>query len=258
MEPEARTNRAKTREVIAWGSISETNIGRNDQFGRLLGTVTGVLNGASTVFITSPPPKVASCDVLTTAGDVLIATGAPTRTPVPGEAGEFISHVELTVVGRFGKYAEATGAMTFDGRSHTGTVPPTTDLVYQGTCVGRMSKAAGTKPCCGGTPVATVDTAGSPATRVLLAKDPRALLAPPSPGKEAGARSAACATPSHLTRRLIVAARQQARLCLRTSCSSWLRSLECVAVRPGARRFCPRHPDERYQSPPNRRPPAQT
>jgi hypothetical protein len=34
------------------GSIAETRIPSNDQFGRLLGTVTGVLNGASTVFIT--------------------------------------------------------------------------------------------------------------------------------------------------------------------------------------------------------------
>src|SRR6476660_8404943 len=72
------------------GSIAETSIPSNDQFGRLLGTVTGVLNGASTVFITSPPPNVASYDVfLTTADDVLIATGLPTRTPVPGEPGEF-------------------------------------------------------------------------------------------------------------------------------------------------------------------------
>ena len=89
------------------GSIAETRIPSNDQFGRLLGTVTGVLNGASTV-ITSPPPNVTSFDVfLMTAGDVLIATGVPTRTPVPGEPGEFISHVDLTVVGGSGKYAQA-------------------------------------------------------------------------------------------------------------------------------------------------------
>jgi len=120
------------------GSIAETAIPSNDPFGRLLGTVTGVLNGASTVFLTSPPPNVTSYDVfLTTAGDVLIATGvsAP-RTPVPGEPGEFISHVDLTVVGGFGKYADATGTMTFDGRSHTGTVPRTADLVYQGSVCG--------------------------------------------------------------------------------------------------------------------------
>ncbi|HEY5619774.1 MAG TPA: hypothetical protein VIK60_17670 [Vicinamibacterales bacterium] len=125
------------------GSIAETRIPSNDQFGRLLGTVTGVLNGASTVFITSLTP-VQSYDVfLTTSGDVLIATGVPTRTPVPGEPGEFISHVDLTVVGGSGKYAEATGTMTFDGRSHTGTVPQTVDLVYQGTVCGPNVKGGG-------------------------------------------------------------------------------------------------------------------
>ena len=74
---------------------------------------------------------------LTTTGDVLIATGvsAP-RTPVPGEPGEFISHIDLTIVGGFGKYAEATGTMTFDGVSHTGTVPRTADIIYKGTVCG--------------------------------------------------------------------------------------------------------------------------
>ena len=121
--------------------VGSSDFNSNDPFGRLLGTVTGVLNGASTVFITSPPPNVTSYDVfLTTAGDVLIATGFPTRTPVPGEPGEFISHVDLTVVGGFGQYAEATGTMTFDGRSHTGTVPRTADLVYQGTVCGSNVK----------------------------------------------------------------------------------------------------------------------
>ena len=127
------------------GSIAETRIPSNDPIGRLLGTVTGVLNGASTVFLTNPPPNVTSYDVfLTTAGDVLIATGvsAP-RTPVPGEPGEFTSHVDLTIVGGFGKYAGATGTMTFDGISHTGTVPPTSDLVYQGTVCGPNVKGGG-------------------------------------------------------------------------------------------------------------------
>ena len=126
------------------GGIAETAIPSNDALGRLLGTVTGVLNGASTVFLTTPPPNVTSYDVfLTTAGDVLIATGVPTRTPVPGEPGEFISHVDLTVVGGFGQYAKATGTMTFDGRTHTGTVPTTADLVYQGTVCGPNVKGGG-------------------------------------------------------------------------------------------------------------------
>jgi hypothetical protein len=119
------------------GSIAETAIPSNDPFGRLLGTVTGVLKGSSTVFISSLAPTVTSYDVfLTTEGDVLIATGLPTRAPVPGEPGEFFSHVELTVVGGFGKYAEATGTMTFDGRTHAATVPRTADLVYEGTVCG--------------------------------------------------------------------------------------------------------------------------
>jgi hypothetical protein len=126
------------------GSIAETRIPSKDQFGRFLSTVTGVLNGAGTVFITSPPPNVTSYDVfVTTAGDVLIATGVPSRIAVPGEPGEFITHVDLTVVGGSGKYAEATGTMTFDGRSHTGTVPPTSDLVYQGTVCGPNVKGGG-------------------------------------------------------------------------------------------------------------------
>jgi len=60
--------------------------------------------------------------------------GAPVG--VPDEPGEFITHVDLTVVGGSGKYAEATGTMTFDGVSHTGTVPQTVDLIYKGTVCG--------------------------------------------------------------------------------------------------------------------------
>jgi hypothetical protein len=126
------------------GGITETRIpSPNDPFGRLLGIVTGVLNGASTVFITCLSPT-ASYDVfVTTQGDTLIAIGAPTRTPIPGEPGEFTTHVELTVIGGSGKYAEATGSMTFDGVSHTGTVPQTVDLVYKGTVCGPNIKAGG-------------------------------------------------------------------------------------------------------------------
>ena len=61
---------------------------------------------------------------------------APPRTPVPGEPGEFISHIDLTIAGGFGKYAEATGTMTFDGVSHTGTVPRTADIIYKATVCG--------------------------------------------------------------------------------------------------------------------------
>ena len=125
------------------GSIAETRIPSNDPLGRLLGTVTGVLNGASTVFITSMNPTRSYDVFLTTQGDMLIATGLPTRTPIPGEPGEFITHVDLTIIGGSGKYAEATGTMTFDGISHTTTVPPTADLVYKGTVCGPNVKGGG-------------------------------------------------------------------------------------------------------------------
>ena len=65
------------------------------------------------------------------------------NTALATEPGEFFTHVDLTVVGGSGKYAEATGTMTFDGRFHTGTVPQTADLVYQGTVCGPNVKAGG-------------------------------------------------------------------------------------------------------------------
>jgi hypothetical protein len=86
------------------GSIAETRISLGTEPTRLLGTVTGVLNGAVTVTLLSPPPNVRSLDIfVTTSGDVLRAEGLPTRTPVPGEPGEFITHVDLTVVGGGGQ-----------------------------------------------------------------------------------------------------------------------------------------------------------
>jgi hypothetical protein len=116
------------------GSIAKTRISLGTEPTRLLGTVTGVLNGAVTVTILSPPPNVRSLDIFVTkSGDVLRAEGLPTRTPVPGEPGEFITHVDLTVVGGSGKYEGAYGTMEFDGLSHTAAVPPTAELIYKGT-----------------------------------------------------------------------------------------------------------------------------
>ena len=127
------------------GGITETAI---LPIGRLLGNVTGVLNGASTVFITSPPPNVTSFDVfLTKRGDMLTATGLPTRTPVPGAPpGEFTSHVDLTITGGSGKYEGASGWMTFDGFSHNAFGGPgvaTSDLIYQGSVCGPNLKGDG-------------------------------------------------------------------------------------------------------------------
>ena len=124
------------------GSIAETRIPSND-INRLLSNVTGTLQGAGTVFITGLNPPASFDAFLTEKGDLLMAVGAPVRTPIPGQPGEFISHVELTITGGSGKYEGATGTMTFDGVSHTLTVPPTADLVYRGIACGPNIKAHG-------------------------------------------------------------------------------------------------------------------
>ncbi len=126
------------------GSIAETRISLGTEPARFLGTVTGVLNGAVTVTIISPPPNVRSLDIfLTKSGDVLRAEGLPTRTPVPGEPGEFITHVDLTVVGGSGKYEGAYGTMELDGLSHNAAVPPNSEFIYKGTVCGPNVKGDG-------------------------------------------------------------------------------------------------------------------
>jgi hypothetical protein len=106
--------------------------------------VTGVLNGAVTVSLITTMPTVRSSDIfLTNGGDVLRAEGLPTRTPVPGEPGEFIAHVDLTVVGGAGKYEGAYGTMEFDGLSHNAAVPPNSEFIYKGTVCGPNVKGDG-------------------------------------------------------------------------------------------------------------------
>jgi hypothetical protein len=140
--------------IAAWadcqyvrGGITETSIPANDQFGRLLGNVTGVLNGASTVFITSLSPPTSFDVFVTKRGDMLTAIGFPTRTPVPGAPpGEFTTHVDLTITGGSGKYEAATGTLTFDGQSHNAFGGPgvaNADLTYQGTVCGPNVKGDG-------------------------------------------------------------------------------------------------------------------
>ena len=127
------------------GSIAETRISLDAEPPRFLGTVTGVLNGAVTVTLLSGPPNVRSLDIfLTKSGDVLRTEGSPTRTPIPGAPpGEFTTHVVLDITGGWGKYEGAYGMMEYDGLSHTGAVPPTTDFVYKGTVCGPNVKGDG-------------------------------------------------------------------------------------------------------------------
>ena len=127
------------------GSISETRISRGTEPARILGTVTGVLNGAVTVTLINPTPPVRSSDIFVTkSGDVLRAEGLPVRTPIPGAPpGEFSVHVDLTITGGWGKYEGAYGTMEFEGLGHTTAVPPTTELIYKGTVCGPNVKGDG-------------------------------------------------------------------------------------------------------------------
>src|SRR5712691_2616631 len=146
--------RADCRHVR--GGITSTSIPSNDPMGRVLGNVDGVLNGASTAFITGfgqpPAPFIVlnatSFDVfVTNRGDLLTATGAATLTPVPGKPpGEFTEKATLTITGGSGKYAGATGTITFEGHAHNvfgGPGVGTFNVVYQGSVCGPNLKADG-------------------------------------------------------------------------------------------------------------------
>jgi len=110
------------------GTITETQIpAPNDPpGGRSLANVFGVLNGANTAVLTSVSQdglSATSLDVfLTTRGDVLTATGAATFTPIPGNSSDFRLFVTLTVTGGSGKYAGATGTLTYQGLANVDAV----------------------------------------------------------------------------------------------------------------------------------------
>jgi hypothetical protein len=137
------------------GSITETVIpAPNDPFGRVLGNVLGVLNGANTAIVTSVTPSgsggldATSSDVyLTNQGDMLTGTGAVTLTPAPGgPAGEFVVYVTLTITGGSREYSGATGTLTLEGQAHNFGVPDavaTFDETYQGSVCGPNLNAGG-------------------------------------------------------------------------------------------------------------------
>ena len=140
--------RADCRHVR--GGITSTIIpSPNDSFGRVLGNVDGVLNGATTAFITSlnPSPDVlnaTSFDVfVTNGGDMLTATEAVTLTPVPGKPpGEFTENATLTITGGSGKYKGASGTITLEGKAvFDSSGGGTFDVIYQGSVCGPNLKA---------------------------------------------------------------------------------------------------------------------
>ncbi len=140
--------RADCRHVR--GGITETIIAApNDPLGRVLGNVDGVLNGAHTALITSFNPAPAPLIVLhatsfdvfvTNGGDMLTGTCANTLTPVPGKPpGDFRENATFTITGGSGKYAGATGRMSYKGRAHNvfgGAGLGTFNLIYRGYVCG--------------------------------------------------------------------------------------------------------------------------
>ena len=131
------------------GSDVETIIpSPNDPFGRTLGIVNGVLNGASSAVVTSLSPDglhATSSDVfVTNGGDILTATGAVTLTPVPGSSSELTENATLTITGGSGKYTGATGTITLAGRAvFDSSGGGTFDVIYQGSVCGPNLKGNG-------------------------------------------------------------------------------------------------------------------
>jgi hypothetical protein len=107
----------------------------NDPFGRILGNVNGVLNGAVTTFLDSLSPDgidFTSIDVfVTNRGDMLTATGSGTQTPVPTNPSEQTINVTLTITGGSGKYDGATGMITLTGLAQNVTGAPGVGSIFE-------------------------------------------------------------------------------------------------------------------------------
>ena len=116
----------------------------NDPLGRVLGTVTGVLNGSKTAILTSLVPgaegvlNATTMDIFVTKSrDLLWATGVAVFTPIPGQpAGFFTDELTLTVIGGTGKFEGATGTINVVGESQNLFSPNAGeaffDLAYSG------------------------------------------------------------------------------------------------------------------------------
>ncbi len=97
----------------------------NDPFGRVLGTVTGVLEGSVTAILTSPPgPATSTFDVfLTKSGDAIAATGEAAFDPTDN-VGVVLDDLTLTIVWGSGKFEGATGTINLKGEGFNVLPPP--------------------------------------------------------------------------------------------------------------------------------------
>jgi hypothetical protein len=135
------------------GKISESIVyAANDPLGRILGTVSGTMNGATTAILTSFVPRnpgampfsiidVTTFDqFVTKKGDRLAGNGVAVFTPIPGGApGDFFDSLILTVSPTLssGEFAGYTGTILVEGEGRnlfSGPVGPGTfELTYKGT-----------------------------------------------------------------------------------------------------------------------------
>lgn len=116
----------------------------NDPFGRILGTVRGSLQGATSAFLTSfqPSPsgdiKITVTDTFATEeGNTLITKGAATWSTI--KPGFLAVDLTLVVAGGTGKYRDATGSLHLLGIGNN-IAPGTGQFVqeYRGTiCYGQ-------------------------------------------------------------------------------------------------------------------------
>ena len=126
------------------GNMTETIIpAPNDPYGRALGIVNGVLNGASTAVVTSADGSTSSDVIVTNRGDMLTGNGALTLTPIPGSS-EFTLNVILTVTGGSGKYTGASGQLTYMGLAQfTSPTTGTFNVIYRGSVCGPNLRGEG-------------------------------------------------------------------------------------------------------------------
>lgn len=130
----------EVRGKIVWTVIQAPN----DPFGRVLGSATGALHGATSAIILEPPTFGAGAlhthdlDIFVTgAQDMLVGDSQATFTPIPTSPGSFQDSQVITITGGSGKFTGATGSLNIHGTGFnlsTGAEPGVTffEVDYNG------------------------------------------------------------------------------------------------------------------------------
>ena len=132
----------EVRGKIVWTVIQAPN----DPFGRVLGSATGALHGATSAIILGVTPGAGGVlnthdlDIFVTgAQDMLVGDSHATFTPILTSPGSVQDSQVITITGGTGKFAGATGSLKVQGKgfnlSPTGGVPGVSffDVDYSGS-----------------------------------------------------------------------------------------------------------------------------